>query len=181
MILFKTNFEKLLEVVRGLLGSFMLAVFAYFDSTLTFLYAILIAFALNIFAGFRADEVKIKLTRIIPPKLRSPNFNPNKFVTALKEFALTVFVIYILKSLVDLLKWEGGGVFVVQGLIAVACYFYIKNALRNLRKTFPNNQFIKFLDILIGLKFREIMGDKISDAIDKVEEEEKKRKKQNGN
>ena len=45
------------------------AVAAYFDTTITFLYALLIGFAFNIFAGLRADEVKFMLTMFPLPMI----------------------------------------------------------------------------------------------------------------
>ncbi len=40
---------------------------AFFDSTSNYLIALIIGFAFNILAGFKADDVKIKLHRLFPP------------------------------------------------------------------------------------------------------------------
>ena len=43
------------------------AIAAYLDSTITYLAALILAFAFNILAGFRADEVHIVLQRFTRP------------------------------------------------------------------------------------------------------------------
>ena len=56
--------DILSDKVSAALSFAFVAVWAYFESTYTFIIAFLFAFAINIVAGFRADEVKIKLARV---------------------------------------------------------------------------------------------------------------------
>ncbi len=107
------------------------AIMAFFDSTVSYLIALLLGFAFNILAGFRADEVKIKITRLIPPKILE-NFNGNKFKDSLMELLIITGVTYFLKGIADLMDYEDKSQYVVQVLIAIAIYYYFRNGLKNL-------------------------------------------------
>lgn len=172
------NIHPIVDYIKAFIYSFGLVLSAYFDTTITFIYALLISFFMNILAGFRADEVKVKLTRIIPPKLMLPNFQANKFKTALFELTLMFVIIYILKLLVELLHYADYSVYVTQMLMAVAVYFYVRNTTRNLRKVY-NSKFFIFLDIVIGLKIKEVLPDVFEKAINEVEKEEREDKNRN--
>lgn len=153
--------------------SILTGVSAFFDSTLSFLIALMLGFAFNIIAGFRADEVKIKIIRLIPPKFLH-NFQGNKFKDSLMELFLITAVTYFLKGLIDLMKYEDKSVYVVQFLIAIACYVYLRNGLRNLNRVYPKVKFIAILYFLVAFEFRKLVGADIADHIDKIEKEDVK-------
>lgn len=151
------------------------AIAAYFDSTLSFLCALLLAFAFNIIAGFRADEVKVVIKRIFPP-IYFENFHGNKLKDSLMELVLITSVTYLLKGLTELLKYEESSYYIVQFLIAVAVYYYFRNGLRNLKNVYPNNKWLAMLYHLISFKFRALVGDDVADIIDKEERRKNTRK-----
>lgn len=145
---------------------------AYFDSTIAFVGALFIAFIFNILAGFRADEVQIKIQRIFPPIVLK-NFQGNKFKDSLMELVLITFITYLLKVLIDLMNYENHSAYVVQFLIAIAIYFYLRNSLRNLVTVYPRIKFLRVVYYLIAFKFKQLIGNGIADIVDKVEEETK--------
>lgn len=161
--------DILSDKVSAALSFAFVAVWAYFESTYTFIIAFLFAFAINIVAGFRADEVKIKLARVFPPLMAFENFQGNKFKDALMEASLILFVVYALKSIIDLMKLEQGSYYAVQVMIGIAIYVYFRNSLRNLTKVYPKNVFFKVLYALLSFKLRDLFGDKIADIVEQEE------------
>lgn len=151
------------------------AIAAYFDSTLSFLCALVLAFAFNILAGFRADEVKIVIRRIFPP-IYFENFQGNKLKDSLMELFLITGVTYILKALADLMKYETSGYYIVQFLIAVAVYYYLRNGLLNLKNVYASNKWLAMLYYILAFKFRALIGDDMADIIDKEERRKNTRK-----
>lgn len=158
------------EVINSILVAIFTAIMAFFDSTVSYLIALFLGFAFNILAGFRADEVKIKITRLIPPKILE-NFNGNKFKDSLMEFFLITGVTYFLKGIADLMDYEDKSQYVVQVLIAIAIYHYFRNGLKNLASVYPKNKFIVVLHHLIAFKFRSLVGGDIADIVEKAEKE----------
>lgn len=149
------------------------SVAAYFDTTISFLYALLIGFAFNIFAGLRADEVKIVMTRF--PAFGLINYKGQKLVDSLKELSLITFITYMLKAIIDLMKFDEKSAYVVQVLIAIALYYYVKNGLRNLSKAYPKVRWIRMLYFLVSFKFKEMMPANVVDAVEKEEAERKEK------
>ncbi len=164
------NNDHFFSFLQGALIATFTAVAAYFDNTITFMIALVLAFLFNILAGFRADEVKIKIVRIIPPKLLQ-NFQGNKFKDSLMELFLIVCVTYLLKGIMDLMKQPDSSIYAVQILTWIALYAYFRNGLRNLVKVYPKNKWIRIVYHLIAFKFRELAGSDISDIVEKVEKE----------
>lgn len=164
--------ERRFEFCQAILITVITAISAYLDSTLMYLCALLIAFAFNIVAGFRADEVQVKIQRFFPP-IFFKNFQGNKFKDSLMELFLITFIIYFMKSIAQLLKYEVESVYIVRYLVAIACYFYFRNALKNLHLVYPKSKFISFIYFLLAFKLRELFGSDVADMVDKAEKEEK--------
>lgn len=158
------------EVLNSILVAIFTAVMAFFDSTISYLVALLFGFLFNILAGFRADEVKVKITRLIPPLILE-NFNGNKFKDSLMELLIIAGVTYFLKGIADLMDYEDKSQYVVQVLIAIAIYYYFRNGLKNLASVYPKNKFIVVLHYLIAFKFRSLVGGDIADIVEKAEKE----------
>ncbi|MGR4860038.1 hypothetical protein ABLT32_13505 [Bacteroides pyogenes] len=148
------------------------AVAAYFDTTITFVYALLIGFAFNVLAGLRADEVKITMTRF--PNFGILNYRGDKLVDSLKELGLITFITYMIKAIVDLMKFDDKSAYAVQILIGIAIYYYLKNGLRNLTKAYPKVRWIRMLYYLVSFKFKELMPGVVNEAIEREEEDFKK-------
>ena len=157
-----------LDYVQAFLISAFSALAAYMNSTFTFLCALLLAFLFNILAGFRADEVKLEIKRIFPPIIFK-NFQGNKFKDSLFELFLIVGITYFLKGIADLMKYQNQSGYIVQFLTAIAIYYYFRNALKNLHKVYPKNQFISMLYYLVAFKFRQLIGANLADIVDKGE------------
>lgn len=170
------NLDAICIWLRGIIGAIFVFLAGYLDTTKTFLYALVIVFFFNIVAGFRADEVRVEMKRLFPPLFKSANFRPNKFKTALFEFTMIIFAVYLLKVLIDLFHLHEHSTFIVQALMGVAVYFYTKNIIKNARNILPNSYFFKFLDIALSLKFKEIIPTAFADAIDEVEKKNKEKK-----
>ncbi len=146
------------------------AIAAYFDTTISFVYALLLGFLFNILAGLRADKVAIRMVRFPIPSLI--NYKGSKLKDSLTELALILFITYTIKSIVDLLHFDDKSAYAVQILIAVAVYYYLRNGLRNLQQAYPRNRFVASVYYLVAFKFHEIMPGFVSRA---VKEEEEKR------
>lgn len=160
------------DFLKGCLIATVTATAAWFDSTLTFLEALMVGFLFNVLAGFRADAVHFKMVRLIPPKFMT-NFNGNKFKDSLMELFLITSITYVLKGFIDLLSYDEKSAYVVQFLMAVAIYFYFRNGLRNLHKVYPEIKFITVIYFLVAFEFRKLVGNDVADAIDKAEKEDK--------
>ena len=159
-----------------LLGKFFRGIFVvvmgFINPTGSYLMALVLAFGFNILAGLRADEVKIKLQRIIPPVFVT-NFNGNKLKDSLFELLIITVVTYLLKLLIELMDVNGVSAYVVQVLMAFAIYYYFTNGLRNLQKVYPKWKWLRLLYHLITFKFKEFFGSDVSNIMDKVEDETK--------
>ena len=162
-----------LELLGKFFSGIFVIVMGFINPTGGYLMALVIAFGFNIFAGLRADEVKIKLQRIIPPVFVT-NFNGNKLKDSLFELLAITAITYLLKLLVELMQLEGGSAYVVQVLVAFAIYYYVTNGLRNLLKVYPKWKWARLLYHLITFKFKEFFGSDVSNIMDKVEDEVKK-------
>lgn len=141
---------------------------AYFESTYSFMLALFLGFVFNILAGFKADEVKFKMWRLC-------NFSGHKFKDSLMELFLIVSITYFLKMLADLMKHGDKGVFIVQWLIAVALYWYVRNGLRNLSLAYPKNRWIRFVSNLISFQFNELAPESVKRAWEKSKDKEEEK------
>ena len=144
------------------------AVMAYFDSTITFFAALLFAFIFNIVAGFRADEVKLTIQRIYPPILFK-NFQGNKFKDSLLEMLIIVSLVILMKGFADLMKYRAQSDYVVQFLVSIAIYVYLRNGLKNIKTVYPKIKFIAILYFLLAFKFRQLVGGEVADIVDTEE------------
>lgn len=138
---------------------------AYFDSTFTFMIALFGAFIANILAGFKADDVKFTMWRLV-------NFQGNKFKDSLTELFLIVAVTYFIKAMMDLMKHDEKSVYAVQILVWIALYYYIRNSLRNLSKAYPKVAWIRVVYYLFSFQFGKMMPDTVNKAIEKANQNE---------
>lgn len=135
---------------------------AYFDSTITFIYALMIAFVFNILAGMRADDVNLW-------KLK--NFKVRKFKDSLVELLLITSTTYVLKLIIDLMQYNEKSAYAVQILIWIALYYYFRRGLRNLSIAYPNNSWIRTVYHLVSFQFSQMMPDSVKQAMEKAEKE----------
>lgn len=147
------------------------AIVAYFDTTYTFLIALLIGFAFNILAGLRADEVRFSMSRF--PYVKLLNYSGHKLKDSLMELFLITSVTYLLKLIIDLFQYNNKSVYAVQILLAVAVYYYFTNALRNLTKSYPKNKWLHFMYYLISFQFRKMVPSVVGEAMDEAEKHDR--------
>lgn len=144
---------------------------AYFESTLLYIIAYYVAFSFNIIAGFRADEVKLKMLRIWPPGIILDKFDKSKFKDSLLEFFLILFTTHILRAIAEMNGFSGKAAMLVQILLGIATHSYLRKSLRNLSVAYPKIVWLKTIYILLAFKFKEIMPKSVSDAVDQAEKE----------
>lgn len=102
--------------------------FGYLTPTKGFVYALVVMFAFNIWAGMRADGVAI---------VRCKNFSFRKFKNALCEFLLYLFIVEAIFVIMKNCGDENAAVIVVKSLTYVFMYVYLQNAFRNLIIAYP--------------------------------------------
>lgn len=168
------NLDNLYSLFQGFMIGIFTSCVVFLDSTFSYLIALLLGFTFNILAGFRADEVKIKLHRIFPPIVAFEKFNGNKFKDSLLELVLIASTTYLLKGLIDLMDYDAQSTYVVQWLFAIAIYVYFRNGLRNLHEVYKKVVFIRIIYAILAFKFRELFGDKVADIVKEEEKEDGK-------
>lgn len=150
----------------------MATIVAYFDTTYTFLLALLFGFIFNILAGLRADEVRpVIMTRF--PYIAWFNYSGHKLKDSLMELFLITSITYLLKLMIDLFKYNDKSVYAVQILLAVAVYYYFTNGLKNLTKVYPKNKWLHFLYYLISFQFRKMVPAVVWEAMDEADKHKK--------
>lgn len=161
-----------IESGRILVVTSISCIAAYFDSTKTFILALMIAFAVNIYAGMLADDVSIK---------RRKNFKKKKFADSLKELFYITGTTYFIKALMDLMHFNERSVYTVQILICLALYFYVRNSFRNLKKANPESLWIRTVYHLISFQFAKAMPENVNKAIAMAKQEIKEHKENETN
>ena len=117
---------------------------AYLTPTAGFMYALIIMFSFNIWAGMRADGVAIKNCK---------RFSFNKFKNALAELLLYVTIIYVIYSVMLQCGDNGAAMIVIKSLTYVFMYVYLQNAFRNLIKAYPKKIALRIIYHVIRLEF----------------------------
>lgn len=118
--------------------------FGYLTPTKGFVYALVVMFAFNIWAGMRADGVAI---------VRCKNFSFRKFKNALCELLLYLFIVEAIFIIMKNCGDENAAVIVVKSLTYVFMYVYLQNAFRNLIKAYPKKIALRIIYHVIRLEF----------------------------
>lgn len=136
--------------------------FGYMTPTKGFVYALIVMFAFNIWAGMRADGVAI---------VRCKNFSFSKFKNALCELFLYLFIVeaifFIMKKCGD----EQAAIIVVKSLTYVFMYVYLQNAFRNLIIAYPRNLALRIIYHVIRLEFARALPSHMQPIIERLEKE----------
>lgn len=137
-------------------------IFGYLTPTKGFVYALVVTFAFNIWAGMRADGVAI---------VRCKNFSFRKFKNALCELLLYLFIVeaifFIMKNCGD----DQAAIVVVKSLSYVFMYVYLQNAFRNLIIAYPRNLALRIIYHVIRLEFTRALPSHLQPIIDRLEKE----------
>lgn len=136
--------------------------FAYMTPTAGFMYALVIMFAFNIWAGMRADGVAIRNCK---------RFSFHKFKNALAELLLYVVIIHVIYSVMLQCGDDGAAMIVIKSLTYVFMYVYLQNAFRNLIKAYPKKIALRIIYHVIRLEFTRALPSHLQPIIDRLEKE----------
>lgn len=162
--LYYNNMERIfnLEQWRIIAISTVSPLFGYLTPTKGFIYALVVMFAFNIWAGMRADGVAI---------VRCKNFSFRKFKNALCEFLLYLFIVETIFVIMKNCGDENAAVIVVKSLTYVFMYVYLQNAFRNLIIAYPRNLALRIIYHVIRLEFTRALPSHLQPIIDRLEKE----------
>lgn len=136
-------------------------ILGYLTPTKGFVYALVVMFAFNIWAGMRADGVAI---------VRCKNFSFRKFRNALCELLLYLFIveaIFVIMKNCD----DQAAIVVVKSLTYVFMYVYLQNAFRNLIVAYPRKLALRIIYHVIRLEFTRALPSHLQPIIEKLEKE----------
>lgn len=146
-------------------------ILGFLTPTFGFVYALIIMFALNIWAGMRADGVVI---------VRCKNFSFRKFKNALFELLLYLIIVETIFVIMKNCGDEKAAVIVVKSLTYVFAYVYLQNAFRNLIIAYPRNLALRIVYHVIRLEFSRALPSHLQPIIRRVEKELEKNEKKKG-
>lgn len=122
--------------------------FGYVTPTKGFVYALVVMFAFNIWAGMRADGVAIRNCK---------RFSFHKFKNALAELLLYVTIIHVIYSVMLQCGDNEAAKVVIKSLTYVFMYVYLQNAFRNLIKAYPTKAALRIIYHVIRLEFTRVL------------------------
>lgn len=162
--LYYNNMERIFnwEQWRIIAISTVSPLFGYLTPTKGFIYALVVMFAFNIWAGMRSDGVAI---------VRCKNFSFRKFKNALCEFLLYLFIVETIFVIMKNCGDENAAVIVVKSLTYVFMYVYLQNAFRNLIIAYPRNLALHIIYHVIRLEFTRALPSHLQPIIDRLEKE----------
>lgn len=120
----------------------------YVTPTKGFVYALVVMFAFNIWAGMRADGVAI---------VRCKNFSFRKFKNALCELLLYLFIVESIFVIMKNCGDDQAAIVVVKSLTYIFMYVYLQNAFRNLIVAYPRNLALRIIYHVIRLEFTRVL------------------------
>ena len=126
------------------------------------MYALIIMFAFNIWAGMRADGVAIKNCK---------RFSFRKFKNALAELLLYVTIIHVIYSVMLQCGDNEAAMIVIKSLTYVFMYVYLQNAFRNLIVAYPKKIALRIIYHVIRLEFTRALPSHLQPIIDRLEKE----------
>lgn len=127
-----------------------------------FVYALVVMFAFNIWAGMRADGVAI---------VRCKNFSFRKFKNALCELLLYLFIVEAIFTIMKNCGDDQAAIVVVKSLTYVFMYAYLQNAFRNLIKAYPKKVALRIIYHVIRLEFTRVLPGYWQPIIEKYQRE----------
>lgn len=136
--------------------------FGYVTPTKGFVYALVVMFTFNIWAGMRADGVAI---------VRCKNFSFRKFKNALCELLLYLFIVEAIFTIMKNCGDDQAAIVVVKSLTYVFMYAYLQNAFRNLIKAYPKKVALRIIYHVIRLEFTRVLSGYWQPIIEKYQRE----------
>lgn len=162
--LFMDDMDKIFswEQWRMIFATSLSPILAYLTPTAGFMYALVIMFAFNIWAGMRADGVSIRHCK---------NFRFSKFKNALAELLLYVTIIHVIYSVMLQCGDNEAAKVVIKSLTYVFMYVYLQNAFRNIIKAYPTKIALRIIYHVIRLEFTRALPSHLKPIIDRLENE----------
>ena len=154
----KLNWEQW----RVIVVSTVSPVLGYLTPTNGFVYALVVMFAFNIWAGMRADGVAI---------VRCKNFSFRKFKNALCELLLYLFIVEAIFVIMKNCGDDQAAIVVVKTLTYVFMYVYLQNAFRNLIVAYPKELALRIIYHVIRLEFARALPSHLQPIIERLEKE----------
>lgn len=151
-----------LEQWRIIVISSASPVLGYLTPTKGFVYALIVMFAFNIWAGMRADGVAI---------VRCKNFSFRKFKNALCELLLYLFIVEAIFVIMKNCGDDQAAIVVVKTLTYVFMYVYLQNAFRNLIIAYPKKLALRIIYHVIRLEFARALPSHLQPIIERLEKE----------
>ena len=151
-----------LEQWRIIVISTVSPVLGYLTPTKGFVYALVVMFAFNIWAGMRADGVAI---------VRCKNFSFRKFKNALCELLLYLFIVEAIFVIMKNCGDDQAAIVVVKTLTYVFMYVYLQNAFRNLIVAYPKELALRIIYYVIRLEFARALPSHLQPIIKRLEKE----------
>ena len=137
-------------------------VLGYLTTTNGFVYAMVVMFAFNIWAGMRADGVAI---------VRCKNFSFRKFKNALCELLLYLFIVEAIFVIMKNCGDDQAAIVVVKTLTYVFMYVYLQNAFRNLIVAYPKELALRIIYHVIRLEFARALPSYWQPIIERFQKE----------
>lgn len=151
-----------LEQWRIIAISAVSPVLGFLTPTKGFVFALVMMFAFNIWAGMRADGVTI---------IRCENFSFRKFKNALLELFMYLFIMESIFVIMKNCGDDAAAVIVIKSLTYVFMYVYLQNAFRNLIIAYPRNLALRIIYHVIRLEFTRALPSHLQPIIDRLEKE----------
>jgi hypothetical protein len=151
-----------LEQWRIIVISTVSPVLGYLTPTKGFVYALVVMFAFNIWAGMRADGVAI---------VRCKNFSFRKFKNALCELLLYLFIVEAIFVIMKNCGDDQAAIVVIKTLTYVFMYVYLQNAFRNLIVAYPKELALRIIYHVIRLEFARALPSHLQPIIERLEKE----------
>lgn len=160
------------EQWRIILATTLSPVFAYITPTVNFMYALIIMFAFNIWAGMRADGVSI---------IRTKNFCFSKFKNSLIELFLYISIINVIYLVISKCGDPETAKVIIKSITYVFMYAYTQNAFKNLIKAYPKIIALRIIYHVIRLEFTRMLPSYWQPIIERIQNNENKDKESDEN
>lgn len=126
------------------------------------MWALVIMFAFNIWAGMRADGVIIRQCK---------NFKFSKFKNALAELLLYVTIIHVIYSTMIQCGDSEAALIVIKSLTYVFMYVYLQNSFKNLLQAYPKKIALRIIYHVIRLEFTRALPSYWQPILERYEKE----------
>ena len=150
------------EQWRMIAVSAMSPVLAFLTPTKGFVFALVLMFAFNVWAGMRADGVSV---------VRCRNFSFRKFKNALAELLMYLIIAETIYAIMLNCGDDTAALIVIKSLSYVFMYVYVQNAFRNLIHAYPTNKALRIIYHVIRFEFKRALPENVQKIVERVERE----------